>query len=215
MQEAWRRFVPVGWLIAMLVGASLAGAIYVLVTEDDSPWVDVAITAFDAVVIMLFVWREWRPIAEALQVRQISSRQWLGAGLVLLCLGGFVELYFYAAHWLFEVAPALDGFREHGWSKWSAVLLVCVCPAVFEELAFRGFLLARLVPLMGQRDALLVQATLFSLVHLSPTIFISHFVMGLGLGVMRLRTASLIPGMLAHGAWNGYVLLQEGLLAPW
>jgi len=30
-----------------------------------------------------------------------------------------------------------------------------------------------------------------------------------------MRTGRWIPGVLAHGSWDGYVLLQEGLLNPW
>lgn len=50
---------------------------------------------------------------------------------------------------------------------------------------------------------------------MSPAVLPSHFLMGLALGWLRLRTASLVPSMLVHAAWNLTVLLQEGLLAGW
>lgn len=215
MQEAWQRFVPVMWLMALLVGANLGAAIYVLVTEHESLWVDVAIVSFDTAVILLFVLREWGPVMQALQVRVVSQRQWLLAGFTFLLVAGFAEIYFVLVEPIFGMAAMLDSFREQEWPKLAAVGLICVWPAIFEELAFRGFLQSRLIPLLGQRDALLVQAALFSFLHMSPAVFISHFVIGLGFGIIRMRTGSLIPSMLAHGSWNGYVLLQEGLLDPW
>lgn len=50
---------------------------------------------------------------------------------------------------------------------------------------------------------------MFSILHLSPIIFPSHFLMGLALGFLRMRSKSLYPGMLLHGGWNAWVVSQE------
>jgi len=213
-EEAWRRFVPVLWLMGILVSTSIAGSIVWFVTEDDSPRIDAWITGIDAVVILAFVTREWAAVRPAL-TRPVSAHGWALSLVVLIALGVFMELYFWLGDYAFETLEYLPSFRDHGWPPWSAIVLISVCPAIFEELAFRGFLLERLVPLMGQRDALLLQATLFSILHLSIPILLSHFVMGLGLGFVRLRTGSLLPGMLLHGVWNFWVLVQEGVLNGW
>jgi len=100
-------------------------------------------------------------------------------------------------------------FLDHGWSPWAALLVLSLLPAVFEELAFRGYLMQRLAPVLGRSEALLVQAALFGVVHMLPLMFVSHFVMGTIFGVLRQRSNSLYPGMLLHAAWNAYVVLAS------
>ena len=66
-------------------------------------------------------------------------------------------------------------------------------PALFEELAFRGVIQSGLTSVVRSREAWLIQAALFSVLHLSPVVFPSHFVMGLTFGYLRLKSRSLYP----------------------
>jgi membrane protease YdiL (CAAX protease family) len=45
--------------------------------------------------------------------------------------------------------------------------------------------------------------------HLNPVIFPTHFVMGLIFGWLRMRTGSLLPGMILHASWNAAIILLE------
>jgi len=69
--------------------------------------------------------------------------------------------------------------------------------------------MSRLDRLLTARESLLVQAALFSLLHLGVVIFPSHFVIGLVLGVLRRRTRSLYPGMAVHASWNAIIVFAE------
>jgi membrane protease YdiL (CAAX protease family) len=89
------------------------------------------------------------------------------------------------------------------------LLLISLMPGIFEELAFRGVIQSTLEHVFDRREALVIQAALFSVLHLLPLDFPSHFVMGLCLGYMRLRTKSLYPGMILHASWNAFILCQE------
>ena len=100
-------------------------------------------------------------------------------------------------------------YKQFGWPVWSMFLLVSAMPAIFEELAFRGVIQSALERVLGEREAWLIQAALFSVLHLLPMMFLSHFVMGLCFGYMRRRSKSLYPGMILHGGWNALVLYQE------
>lgn len=115
----------------------------------------------------------------------------------------------------FHPASYLAEYRAAGWPLWSAFVLYAVVPAVFEELAFRGVIQTRLRGVMGRREAWLAQAGMFSILHLSPAIFPSHFAIGLLLGWLRNRTGSLWPGMVLHGTWNAWVLVEELTGLPW
>jgi membrane protease YdiL (CAAX protease family) len=89
------------------------------------------------------------------------------------------------------------------------LLLVSVVPAIIEELAFRGVIQSSLEKVFDARDAWIIQAALFSVLHLLPINFPSHFLMGLCFGYARNRTRSLYPGMLMHASWNAFVVLRE------
>ena len=86
---------------------------------------------------------------------------------------------------------------------------VSVMPAVFEELAFRGVIQSSLEHVFTGVEAWLIQGALFSVLHLFPIMFPSHFLMGLWLGWLRRRSGSVYPGMLMHGLWNALVLAHE------
>jgi membrane protease YdiL (CAAX protease family) len=92
-----------------------------------------------------------------------------------------------------------------GW----ALFTVALCPGVFEELAFRGQVLARLTDLFGMRQGQLMTAAAFALAHGVTPALPLHFGIGLYLGHVRSRSGSLLPGMLLHVLYNGTLVLAE------
>src|SRR5690606_26723575 len=74
---------------------------------------------------------------------------------------------------------ATDEMVSHGYTLWQMLFFVSLVPAVLEEVAFRGIIQRRLHLVLGEREGWLVQAALFSVLHLSPVIFLTHFAMGL------------------------------------
>ena len=207
--------MPVLWFFGLYLLTSVAFAVYVRATGDDHPAADAVVTGIDAALVLAFAWRERREILPLLRCANLGPRTLALTAAVALGMGALVEGWFWLAAFVFEFDTYLGPYREHGCPPWMAVVLIVVCPAVFEEVAFRGFLLARLTPLLGTRDALLLQATLFAIIHVSPVVFPSHFLIGLCLGWLRLRTGSLWPGVVLHAAWNLKVLVAEGLLHGW
>lgn len=100
--------------------------------------------------------------------------------------------------------------------------LVCLAlvPAVAEELYFRGFLLTSLLARSRSgnwRSPLLISSVLFAAAHLIPDLSVERFpgtlLLGLLLGLVRLRTGSVFPGMLLH-AVNNALLLSLKTLQP-
>lgn len=104
---------------------------------------------------------------------------------------------------------ATDDLVRHGYALWQMLFFLSLVPAVLEEIAFRGIIQRRLQFVLGEREAWLVQAALFSVLHLSPVIFLTHFAMGLLFGWLRTRTGSLIPCIILHGAWNAAIVVAE------
>jgi sodium transport system permease protein len=81
------------------------------------------------------------------------------------------------------------------------VLVTSLTPALCEELLFRGLVFSGLRRL-GPAAAVILSALLFGLAHASiyrllPTVFL-----GLALGYTRLRSGSIVPGMIIHACNN-------------
>ncbi|MEY3173832.1 MAG: hypothetical protein RLZZ436_1746 [Planctomycetota bacterium] len=96
---------------------------------------------------------------------------------------------------------------------------LALVPAVAEELFFRGFLLNGLLHRSrGRTWPLLLSSVLFAAAHLIPDLALERFpgtlLLGLLLGVVRLRSGSALPGMVLHAANNGLLLSLE-TLQPW
>jgi len=85
------------------------------------------------------------------------------------------------------------------------VLAVCIVPAICEEFAFRGVLLAALRPCRAL-TACTLSALLFAAVHLDASSLASRFFCGLVLSWLVIVTRSLIASMVLHAAYNVTVL---------
>ena len=84
--------------------------------------------------------------------------------------------------------------------------------ALTEELYFRGLLYGQLGQRWGIASAVVGSAGVFGLAHFQPNAFPTLFVLGLILGLLRLRTNSFWPGVGVHAA-NNLLALVALLLA--
>jgi ABC-2 type transport system permease protein/sodium transport system permease protein len=89
------------------------------------------------------------------------------------------------------------------------LILVCyaIVPAVFEEFCFRGFLFGALRERLSGCWTVIVTAVLFGFFHevFFPGKLVPTAALGLVLGWMRLRTGSILPGIVMHAVLNGVV----------
>ncbi|MFN8582402.1 MAG: type II CAAX endopeptidase family protein [Gemmatimonadaceae bacterium] len=97
------------------------------------------------------------------------------------------------------------------------LLLLLVPAALWEELAFRGYLLSALREQTGTWPALLATSALFGVIHLTnpgATALSTAAVAlaGIFLGLVRIRTGSLYAAWAAHLAWN--LTMAVGLRTP-
>lgn len=107
-----------------------------------------------------------------------------------------------------------------------ALVLFClaVVPAVCEEFFFRGFLFSALRSQTGPRTTIVASALIFGLFHLIVTDrlaferFVPSTMMGVVLGWICWRSASVLPGMLLHTTFNGFLIgvsYYKSQLAEW
>jgi membrane protease YdiL (CAAX protease family) len=198
----------VGSLFGLLLAASLVFGIgyFVNPTGDFLPWESLVF----AIVIVAFAVRYRSEILALLRPSAFDRR-----ALGILAIGTLVQFVLLGAVFYLLVQTGIpferitDEMQRHDYALWQLLALCSLAPAVFEEIAFRGIIFNRLSRVLGEREGWLVQAALFSVLHLSPVIFPTHFAMGLIFGWLRVRAGSLIPGMILHATWNAAIILLE------
>jgi membrane protease YdiL (CAAX protease family) len=151
--------------------------------------------------------------------REVFGMTWpsaAGVALSLACGGalwvaaaGLLQVQYVVWRVPPDVLPLFESLhaRLDLWPPWQAALsLVAIAlgPALSEEVAFRGAVLGTLRRPLGDRGAVLASAALFGLIHLWPAGYRVPFALALGLalGALRLRTGSIVPGILAHATLN-------------
>jgi len=114
-----------------------------------------------------------------------------------------------------EVAKSLQGMLMEDRPIWMTLLVAAGMAGVMEELAFRGVLFGVMLRVTTPRRALVLQAVVFALAHVSLVRFPPTLVLGLVLGLVRLRSGSVFPGMILHAFNNGAAtLLTHALDLP-
>lgn len=144
---------------------------------------------------------------EALGLSTFSWRWvWIACGLIVAALIVAVAL-----------EPLLHGGREQGLSpeRWqpsravafavNGVVLVTVVPFA-EELLYRG-LGVHVLRFLGGAGAIVVTALAFALGHAVLGAIPPLLLFGAALAWVRLRSNSVWPGVVAHGAYNGLGVL--------
>ena len=171
---------------------------------------DIAISEVITYLILfaLFLW-----IARGLTWDQLGARKpksWpraVGLGLVV-----FVGVFIAES----ALEPLLHPSREQGLepTRWepshagafaiSAFAVVVFGPLV-EELLFRGLGFALLMR-WGGMTAVLGTAVAFAFWHGLVQAWPALFIFGLGIGILRLRTGSILPGYFFHAFFNAAAL---------
>jgi membrane protease YdiL (CAAX protease family) len=144
----------------------------------------------------------------ALGLRRFERRWlWMAFAVILLALvvGAIVEALFHGN------ASDEQGVLPESWRPdrlpalvLNGVVTVTLVPFA-EELFFRG-LGVRALGVLGGAVAVVATALAFALAHAIVVALPGLFVFAAGLAWVRLRSASVWPGVVAHGVYNALVL---------
>ena len=87
-------------------------------------------------------------------------------------------------------------------------LTVGIVAPFFEEMLFRGIILAALLRRYEPRKAIIWSAVIFGIAHLNPWQFVAAFIVGCAIGWLFWRTRSIWIGIFMHWANNtaGFML---------
>ncbi len=151
----------------------------------------------------------WRPVGPALR----KALKYLLIVLPLVSLVGWLQ------QWLWGDAGGSNPLLELVLRSDSAPTLACfaftaiVLAPLFEETIFRGVLLPVLARRLGSGWGLALSAAVFGIAHLSLGELPPLFMLGLGLGWLRLSTGRLSASIWLHALWNGLTFINLMLLA--
>ena len=90
-----------------------------------------------------------------------------------------------------------------------AFLFTALVPAIFEELAFRGYLFNQLIQILTPKNTIIVSSFLFALMHLSVLSLIWILPFGIILGFLRLKYNTLWLGIAIHFIHNSLMLIID------
>jgi hypothetical protein len=141
--------------------------------------------------------------------RRVHLLTWLIAGCGLSIALACNFLYHHVATSVFSLTPTNslgEAFRDAGYGVGITVLCLCVMPAIFEEIAFRGIIQGRLARVVTRTESLLITSFAFGIIHMSLVSLPYLAALGLLLGWLRQRSGSLVPSMVVHGVHNLVVL---------
>jgi membrane protease YdiL (CAAX protease family) len=153
----------------------------------------------------------WRPAPPA------------GYAVAALCAAGIIALVIILYHLrppdltVLNALPMAKLFQASVWSLLPVLALIAFLAPVLEEFVFRGIAFGGLAARLGPLAAGIITTALFMLVHAEEKIhylpgFIDVGLMAAAAAWLRVRFASIRPGILLHILYNGGLMLASGLL---
>jgi sodium transport system permease protein len=149
-------------------------------------------------------WPKWRFLAVAVV---------LPMAMHPLCLELLASL-----QWFFPPLPegAVRMLKNMGDAElplWLILIALAAAPAICEELAFRGFVLTGFSRNRRTGLAIVLSAVAFGLMHMIPQQVFNASLLGLVLGLIAIRSNSLLPGVVFHFLFNAASVLRERVSA--
>jgi len=142
--------------------------------------------------------------------------QYLALGIVLpIVLQPIAVELIHQLEWFFpklpaEMAEMMKSFSDPSVPLIWPLLAIAVTPAICEEIAFRGFMLSGLQS-GRQRNfwtPIVISAVCFGVVHMIAHQVFNAILLGVVLGLLAVRSRSLIPGVIFHFIFNGMQVAQ-------
>jgi len=199
-KEAWHVFFMV---MAALVGGWVLGLLFTVNQEMGAIYV---MTSLSLLVVTIFLMaRDWPTITP--QLKQVGFNKWAAwLGLVLLapCL-----LINYGYHSMIEsLYPFLEGesYKSIIDSELGLILVICVSPAILEEITFRGYIQTYFDRDFSPTKAIMISSVLFSVMHFNFLSAPYLLLVGILLGWTRYKTGSLYPSIVMHFLHNLVVI---------
>ncbi|WP_316842438.1 type II CAAX endopeptidase family protein [Pedobacter gandavensis] len=100
-------------------------------------------------------------------------------------------------------------YSSYKYSKFLMIFFMAICPAIFEELAYRGYLLGKLLKVVDRNEAIYISSALFFLIHFSFFSFFWLLPFAMILAFLRIKENTLWYGIIIHFTFNLTACLVE------
>jgi sodium transport system permease protein len=123
-------------------------------------------------------------------------------------LGSWLQEWFFPPppDQIVQVARAM---ANPGLPLWIVLLALAVAPGICEELAFRGFILSGFQRSARPSVAIVLSSIAFGIAHMVPQQVFNAILLGFVLGLLAVRSGSLLPGILFHLTYNSLEILRS------
>ena len=161
------------------------------------------------ILAVFFLLRRKKPLEEVGLVR--TEPACVGAACAaapLLYVVVSIVLSLLPEAWLESYASASSALAQ---DDIFTILATVVLAPVTEEVVFRGLIFSRLERAMPGWLAAVLSALAFGLCHGQPVWMAYAFVLGLLFALLRLRTGSILPSLLAHFIFNSISPIAQAL----
>lgn len=174
-----------------------------------------------AAYLIIFAARKVNPL------KQVDFKKVSGKDILFTVIGAFGVMFF--MNLVINLIPfpenSMGEFIEanatlNSYPLWQAILANIICAPILEEVVFRGLVYGRLRRAMPAIVAAIISSVLFGLAHGQWIWIIWAFFVGMIFNYARIRTGSILPGILMHMAVNAfgvvcnYSTVLDGLTEP-
>jgi uncharacterized protein len=199
-------FVSYGLLILSLIGFAVLALAYGVSSMDEMYAVQAVVEVADAALVVIALALVWRAAKQQVP-KGTMGWTWLAAFpvlAVLLCMG-----IAYTTFLRELLKPFINGPQIEMKVTWVTVLIICVQPAIVEELFFRQMTLGVFRRSMNLHLAVWLTAAMFAVAHLGNPLGMPYlFLVGGVLGYARVYGGLTLP-MLMHFVHNFVVIAYE------
>lgn len=155
-----------------------------------------------------------RSLRDTFRIR-LPATKWILAGLVLpfvfhaptVWLVGMLEQFF--PKMPEEYAEIFSKLSDDSIPTWKVLIGIALLPAICEEIAFRGFLLSGFSSRGRIWVGIVFSAICFGAIHMIPIQVFYATALGVVLGLLAVRSGSLLPPILFHLINNSLSALQK------
>lgn len=206
VKNKWVRIITVFYTIDLIVCTIVNfvdyfhGLQWLLITE--------AVLGSLTLVFIFFLWRDLKPLLQWKSFTVAKSIVYIVAAIL------FAIVVNVLVKWLNKSIFDQDvfyyrSFRHLPYPKLGMIMMVAFLPAIFEELSYRGIILHGLLKVVDQRQAILIAAFLFAVIHMSFISFFWLIPFAIWLGNVRLKEKTIWYGVLIHFTFNLTACLFE------
>ena len=211
----------VSYLMIMILGILAFTVPLLLVGISEGPAFSISLIMIEALLIpmiLLFIYLDGslERTKVLLHIGSLKRGLFLGLGIpVFAMIVDNIAVLIYAIAFIFFFGEPTTITELPGGTSWDsspvALILtfisICILTPISEELLFRGYILDALNRLHGKWPAIIISSIIFGMVHFDPFTMGMATIGGVIYGWIRMRTGSLVPGIVAHAMWNTMALM--------